>query len=142
MISVWIINWENYLNRRQRKQSTVKSDWFPHYPQNLMNFPDNNGADEPTIVPEASTVPLPPVVERITNIRQSINELAQDPAVLELVCSGTYHPDLRMGDAIEALDELAFALSEFAQAGIAPLYRLDTKPGVLIALKFHDTRKP
>jgi hypothetical protein len=109
-----------------------------------MNFSHddtNKSTIEPTITDTPQSVPAP-VLERIAGIRQSINELAQDPAVLELVCSGSYHPDLLMGDAIQALDELAFALSEFAQARIAPLYRLDTKPGVLIALKFHDTRKP
>jgi hypothetical protein len=110
-----------------------------------MNFPHHDDTDkstiEPTITDASQSVPAP-VLERIAGIRQSINDLAQDPAVLQLVCSGSYHPDLRMGDAIQALDELAFALSEFAQAKIVPLCRLATKPGVLISLNLHDTRKP
>ncbi|AKG24909.1 hypothetical protein [Calothrix sp. 336/3] len=106
-----------------------------------MNFPHNNDADEPTIVPETSTAPQLPVLERLNNIRQSINDLAQDPSVLELVCSGTYHPDLRLGDAIEALDELAIALSEFAERKVVPLPRLDTKPGVLISFVRHQAHE-
>jgi hypothetical protein len=86
-------------------------------------------------------LPQPSVLERIAAIRQSINDIAQDPDVLALACSGTYHPDLRMGDAIQALDELAFALSEFEQVKIAPLPRLDTKPGVLVFLKFQDKQE-
>jgi hypothetical protein len=105
-----------------------------------MNFPHHDDTIKPTITDAPESVPAP-VLERIADIRQSINDLAQDPAVLELVCSGTYHPDLRMGDAIQALDELAFALSEFAQSKIAPLYRLDTKPGVLISLNLHQVQE-
>lgn len=100
-----------------------------------MNFAHNNTTDDPT------NVPLPPVLERIANIRQSINDLAQDPAVLEFIRSGCYHPDLRLGDAIQALDELAFALSEFQQSKIVPLYRLTTKPGVQISLKLQQTQE-
>jgi hypothetical protein len=106
-----------------------------------MTFPHNGGVEEPTITETPHPVPVV-VLERIAGIRQSINDLAQDSAVLELVCSGTYHPDLRMGDAIQALDELAFALSEFAQVKIAPLPRLDTMPGVLLSLELHQTREP
>jgi hypothetical protein len=83
-----------------------------------------------------------PVLEKIANIREQMNQLAADPAVLEMVCAGGYHPDLRMGDAIQALDELAFAMMEFAQRKRAPLPRPGSLPGVLISLKLHDnTRK-
>ncbi|MBD2215212.1 hypothetical protein H6G27_36060 [Nostoc linckia FACHB-104] len=100
-------------------------------------IPNNSNREEPAIAQTPQPSPAN-VLARIADIRQSINDVAQDPAVLELVCSGTYHPDLRMGDAIQALDELAYALSEFEQRNIAPLPRLATKSGVLVSLKLHQ----
>jgi hypothetical protein len=54
-----------------------------------------------------------PVLEKIANIRQQINEIAEAPEVLDLVKSDEYFPDLRIGDAIQALDELSYALSQY-----------------------------
>lgn len=54
-----------------------------------------------------------PILEQIANIRQQINEIAEAPEVLDLVKSDEYFPDLRIGDAIQALDELAYALSQY-----------------------------
>jgi hypothetical protein len=103
-------------------------------------IPNNSSREEPAIAQTPQPSPAN-VLGRIADIRQSINDLAQDPTVLELVCSGTYNPDLRMGDAIQALDELAYALSEFEQRKIAPLHRLATKSGVLVSLQIHQARK-
>ncbi|BAZ19429.1 hypothetical protein NIES4073_02990 (plasmid) [Kalymmatonema gypsitolerans NIES-4073] len=58
------------------------------------------------------------ILERIADIRQQINDIAGAPEVLALVVSGEYHPDLRLGDAIQALDELAYALQEFLKATV------------------------
>lgn len=54
-------------------------------------------------------------LDRIASIRAEVNALAALPDVLEMICAGGYHPDVRLGDAIQALDELAFALNEFNQ---------------------------
>lgn len=54
-----------------------------------------------------------PILEQIANIRQQINEIAETPEVLNLVKSDEYFPDLRIGDAIQALDELSYALSQY-----------------------------
>lgn len=53
------------------------------------------------------------ILERITSIRQEMNSVAGSPEVMALVQSDTWHPDLRIGDAIQALDELAYGLQEF-----------------------------
>ena len=53
------------------------------------------------------------ILERIAALRQNISMIAGSPEVLALAASGTYHPDLRLGDAIQALDELTFGLRQF-----------------------------
>ena len=52
-------------------------------------------------------------LEKIADIRRLMNEVAGAPEVLALAGSGTYHPDLRIGDCIEAFDDLVYALRQF-----------------------------
>ena len=52
-------------------------------------------------------------LEKIADIRRLMNEVAGTPEVLALASSGTYHPDLRIGDCIESFDDLAYALHQF-----------------------------
>lgn len=53
------------------------------------------------------------ILEQIADIRQQINAVAGAPEVLALVQSEQFHPDVRLGDAIQALDELTYGLQEF-----------------------------
>lgn len=55
----------------------------------------------------------PTLLQRITAIRQDISALAGTPTVLSLAASGLYHPDLTLGDAMSALDELSQAVQNF-----------------------------
>ncbi|MDZ8260621.1 hypothetical protein [Nostoc sp. ChiQUE01b] len=61
----------------------------------------------------ATQTSQPAILKQIADIRQQINLVAGTPEVLALVQSGQFHPDLRLGDAIQALDELTYGLQEF-----------------------------
>lgn len=61
----------------------------------------------------ATQTSQPPILKQIADIRQQINAVAGAPEVLALVQSEKFHPDLRLGDAIQALDELTYGLQEF-----------------------------
>ena len=52
-------------------------------------------------------------LDTIASIRTQINDLAGRPDVLAMICAGGFHPDLRLGDAIQALDELSAAMQEY-----------------------------
>ena len=51
-------------------------------------------------------------LDTIASIRTQISDLASRPDVLKMICAGGFHPDLRLGDAIQALDELSAAMQE------------------------------
>ncbi|MBW4595483.1 MAG: hypothetical protein KME46_21910 [Brasilonema angustatum HA4187-MV1] len=57
----------------------------------------------------------PAILERIADLRQQLEEIAKAPEVLDLLLSGDYHPDLNLGDAIQALNELDWAIDEHFQ---------------------------
>lgn len=52
-------------------------------------------------------------LERIASIRTQISDLAGRSDVLAMVARGGYHPDLKLGDAIHALDELSAAMQNY-----------------------------
>lgn len=52
-------------------------------------------------------------LDTIASIRTQISDLASRPDVLNMICAGGFHPDLRLGDAIQALDELSAAMQEY-----------------------------
>lgn len=52
-------------------------------------------------------------LDMIASIRTQINDLAGRPDVLAMISAGGFHPDLRLGDAIQALDELSAAMQEY-----------------------------
>ncbi|MEO0837429.1 MAG: hypothetical protein AAF063_00805 [Cyanobacteria bacterium J06643_5] len=52
-------------------------------------------------------------LDTIASIRTQISDLASRPDVLAMICAGGFHPDLRLGDAIQALDELSAAMQEY-----------------------------
>lgn len=52
-------------------------------------------------------------LEKIAAIRRLMNEVADSPDVLALASSGTHHPNVRIGDCIEAFDDLVYALRQF-----------------------------
>ena len=52
-------------------------------------------------------------LDTIASIRTQIRDLASRPDVLKMICAGGFHPDLRLGDAIQALDELSAAMKEY-----------------------------
>lgn len=59
-------------------------------------------------------IPTPEsTLDAIASIRNQINDLASRPDVLAMICAGGFHPDLRLGDAIQALDELSAAMQEY-----------------------------
>jgi hypothetical protein len=75
-------------------------------------------------------------IECIASLRAEVSALAAQPDVLAMISAGAYHPDLRLGDAIQALDELAYALDEFSQSQVTPLPTLETETGVSRPLLF------
>lgn len=52
-------------------------------------------------------------LDTISSIRTQISDLASRSDVLAMICAGGFHPDLRLGDAIQALDELSAAMQEY-----------------------------
>jgi hypothetical protein len=52
-------------------------------------------------------------LDTIASIRTQISDLASRLDVLAMICAGGFHPDLRLGDAIQALDELSAAMQEY-----------------------------
>ena len=52
-------------------------------------------------------------LDTIASIRTQISDLASRPDVLARVYAGGFHPDVRLGDAIQALDELSAAMQEY-----------------------------
>lgn len=66
-------------------------------------------------------------LDTIASIRTQINDLACRPDVLAMICAGGFHPDVRLGDAIQELDELSAAMQEYESVQHLPVIAGNTQ---------------